>query len=125
MYGICSKCGRGLKDPWSIRAGIGPICIKKLKMLARLDSTKPTANYNIISQDEDKIVIRDIGPWDKFMTVTNAAESVIKELAPILDGRQVYYFDSEGVMDELVVVNGKFSGFKAVESKESMSETYG
>jgi len=47
------------------------------------------SNYTIVrepfaytkSQREDEaLIIRDLGPWDKFMTVTNNAENVVKEL---------------------------------------------
>jgi len=69
------------------------------------------ANYEIVEQNETFVLIRDLGPWSEHPTVTNAAEDVVEELAPLLRGRRLEYFDSEGQRDQLLVVNGKFAGF--------------
>lgn len=61
----------------------------------------------------DRLVIRDLGPWDRHPTVTNDAESVVRELEPILSGRRLFYYDSTGQLDELVIRDGHFAGFKA------------
>jgi len=37
-------------------------------------------NFMVEEDDHEKIVIRDIGPWDEFPTVTNNAEAVIEKL---------------------------------------------
>ena len=61
------------------------------------------------------LVIRDVGPWDQRLTITNDAEYVVERLAPRLaEGQRLFYFDSENVLTELVVKEGKFAGFKAV-----------
>lgn len=70
------------------------------------------ARYRIVDDTDAARIIRDLGPWDKHGTVTNDAERVVAELAPILRGRRLYYFDSEGDLDELVVKDGRFAGFK-------------
>ncbi len=60
------------------------------------------------------LVIRDIGPWDKNPTVTNDAEAVAKELAEMGQLpriRRLFYYDSEGHLDEILVKNGAFAGF--------------
>lgn len=72
------------------------------------------AQFAIVDQTPVAMVIRDIGPWDRHFTVTNDAEGVVKRLAPILEGRRLFYFDSEGELTELVVKDGKFAGFAAV-----------
>lgn len=62
------------------------------------------------------LVIRDIGPWDRYRTVTNDAEAVVEALVKagrLPEGRRLLYFDSEGDLDEIIVKNGKFAGFKA------------
>ena len=69
------------------------------------------ANYEILEQDERHVLIRDVGPWDKFITVTNAAEEVVAELAPMLGNRRLEYIDSEGDCAILLVKNGRFAGF--------------
>lgn len=61
----------------------------------------------------DYIVIRDLGPWDRYTTVTNDAENVVAELAPELKGRRLYYFDSDGRLDQIVIKDGRFAGFLA------------
>ena len=70
------------------------------------------ANYEIVDAAEDHILIRDIGPWDMFMTVTNAAEEVVAELAPMLAGRRLEYIDSDGRRDRILVKDGRFAGFE-------------
>lgn len=63
------------------------------------------------------LVIRDVGPWDQHLSVTNDAEYVVEDLVKagrLPEGRELHYYDSEGVLDRLVVKNGKFAGFAAV-----------
>jgi hypothetical protein len=69
------------------------------------------ANFIVVEQTYAHILIRDIGPWDKYPTVTNDAENVVKYLADVLGSRKLYYFDSEGELGELMVKNGRFAGF--------------
>ena len=75
------------------------------------------ANYVIVEDDfiqEQPLVIRDVGPWDRYPTVTNAAESVVKELVASghrPPGRKLLCYDSEGELDELKVKDGEFAGF--------------
>lgn len=69
------------------------------------------AQFAIVDQTPFAVIIRDIGPWDRQMTVTNDAENVVHRLAPVLDGRRLFYFDSEGEFSELKVTDGKFAGF--------------
>lgn len=76
------------------------------------------ANFIIESETEDYLLIRDIGPWDRHPTVTNAAEEVVQELAPRLRGRRLEYIDSEGQRDQLLVHDGKFAGFAPAGKRE-------
>lgn len=71
------------------------------------------ANYEVVERTEDYIIIRDIGPWGYYMTITNAAEQVVAELVPRLNGRRLYYYDSVGCLDELVIKDYKFHGFRS------------
>lgn len=70
------------------------------------------ANYDIITDAPDYLLIQDIGPWDQYKTITNTAETVVEELADKLGDRKLYYVDSEGITDQLLVLDGKFNGFK-------------
>lgn len=69
------------------------------------------SRYEIVQETLDCVLIRDIGPWDRHLSVTNDAENVVAELAPMLRGRRLEYFDSEGERDQLLVRDGKFAGF--------------
>jgi hypothetical protein len=73
------------------------------------------ANFAIVEDTARHLLIRDIGPWNVYPTVTNDAEEVVKKLAPILGDRRLFYFDSEGELDELLVNNGHFAGFAVVD----------
>lgn len=60
-------------------------------------------------------IIKDVGPWDQYMTVTNNVENVVAELHErgfLPEGHRLFYFDSENNLDEIVVKNGKFVEFK-------------
>lgn len=73
---------------------------------------KLSFNAEAVRITHDYILLRDIGPWDKFKTITNAAEEVVKELYSNLNGQKIYYIDSEGDLAELKYdENGNFLGF--------------
>ncbi len=69
------------------------------------------ACYEIVADDVNVLLIRDVGPWNRHPTVTNDAEAVVTELAPCLGGRRLEYIDSEGRRDQLLVERGAFAGF--------------
>jgi hypothetical protein len=73
------------------------------------------AQFRIVEQTKVSVLIRDVGPWDKCFTVTNDAESVVERMLPILNGRRLFYFDSEGDLGELKISNGRFAGFAPAE----------
>ena len=70
------------------------------------------AHYMIIEDTDEYLCIQDIGPWNIYMTVTNAAEQVVKELATQLGNRRLECIGSDGQRDELIVEDGEFVGFK-------------
>ncbi len=80
--------------------------------------------YEIFEETEDFVLIRDLGPWDQHLTVSNGAEEVVEKLAPMLRGRRLEYFDSEGVRDQLLVRDGKFAGFAPVPDAAVISRLY-
>lgn len=59
------------------------------------------ASYRIEEQTDEKVVIRDVGR--DCMSVTNDAEAVVRDLQRngMLDGRRLFYYDSDGRLDEL------------------------
>lgn len=75
--------------------------------------------YVILEDDManiDPLVIRDVGPWDKFPTVTNGAETVVRDLharGQLPKGRRLQYIDSQGKLDEIEHDGeGRFLGIK-------------
>lgn len=71
------------------------------------------ANYAIIEQTDEFVLLRDVGPHDKYMTITNAAEAVVAEIASLLGNRRLEYIDSEGERDQIIVKDGRFAGFRS------------
>lgn len=69
------------------------------------------ANYRVVSDTPTYLILEDLGPWNKYMTITNAAEEVVKEMLPQLGTRRLYYNDSEGELTELIITGGAFAGF--------------
>lgn len=77
-------------------------------------SARRTANYTIVSRSSGHLTIQDMGPWDVYQTVTNAAEETVFSLVAsgdLIDGMRLFYFDSEGELGELIVRDGRFVGF--------------
>lgn len=69
------------------------------------------ARYMIVRENDHGVLICDLGPWDQHPTVTNAAEQVVAELLPMIRGRRLYYFDSNGELTELVIRNGRLLSY--------------
>lgn len=67
------------------------------------------ARFRIENFEPEQIIIRDLGPWDKHLTVTNDAENVIRRLNPA--PKQRVFYDSMGQLDELVHENHAFVRF--------------
>ena len=70
------------------------------------------ARYDLVEETNEYVVIRDLGPWHVYPTVTNDAEHVVAQLPSILNGRKLEYIDSDGHRDSLLVKDGKFAGFQ-------------
>lgn len=72
------------------------------------------ARYRTIASLSGWVFVQDIGPWDEHPTVTNDAENVVADLVvagELPPGRRLFYIDSEGQVDELLVAEGQFAGF--------------
>lgn len=71
------------------------------------------AKYQIEKRTARSVVIRDVGgPRD--MSVTNDAENVVQDLylkGMLPEGVQLYYYDSDGRLDQLKVSGGVFVDF--------------
>ena len=80
------------------------------------------ANFTIVCKEHRQLVIRDVGPWGRHFTVTNDVENVVKRLAKeghLPPARRLFYYDSEGQFDEILVLGGEFVGFKPGPRKEA------
>jgi hypothetical protein len=74
-------------------------------------------NLLIVSRTDRKILLRDVGPWDRHKTITNDIETVISELwaGGFLEGSpRFFYYDSEGELTEALYSDGLFLSFKHV-----------
>lgn len=73
------------------------------------------AKYIVISNEfPGPLTIRDVGPWNQYLTVTNAVEMVVEDLirsGQLKPNQRLLYIDSENQMDEILVKDGKFVGF--------------
>lgn len=75
------------------------------------------AQWCVLEEDflGGRLVIRDIGPWDRHPTVTNDAEAVVRTLVEtnrVAATGRIFYFDSEGDGGELLHDAGRFLGFR-------------
>lgn len=61
------------------------------------------------------VLLRDVGPWDRYKTITNDAENVLAFWTnnAAWMGRDLFYYDSEGELTEIVYNHetGAFMGF--------------
>jgi hypothetical protein len=57
------------------------------------------SNYAIIKDSPDMLIIKDLNLGS--MSVTNDAKNVVKDLSARLNGRPLYYYDSDGQPGEL------------------------
>ncbi len=79
------------------------------------------AHYEIVRTTREMILLRDLGPWDRYMTITNAAESVIEEVKYYCStiNRRIFYFDSEGELTEIKLdERGRLAGFAPVSAED-------
>lgn len=72
------------------------------------------SNFLIEEKSDEIVIIRDVGPHNRFMSVTNDAEAVVESLikkGELKTGQRLFYYDTENRLDELLVKGGKFAGF--------------
>lgn len=73
------------------------------------------SNFTILTNTADVIVLKDLGPWDIFKTITNDAEAVVSYLyksSQATGSKRIVYYDSEEEATELFHDGcGNFTGF--------------
>lgn len=71
----------------------------------------------------DCLIIRDVGDGT-VLSVTNDADRVVEKLRAIgclRKGRRLMYYDSENNLDEIVIENGRFAGFRLGPTQQEAS----
>ena len=111
----CRICKRALKNPLSIKLGIGPVCRAREGLQGELDFMNH-AEIEFVDHVFGKyILVRDVG-HSHGRTVTNDPEYVVNfiyENYHITDGTRIFYIDSEETIDELLHTGRRFRGHKA------------
>lgn len=83
------------------------------------------ACWDIVKSDAESVTIRDVGPWDQRLTITNDAEFVVAKMKSLgLGSRRLFYYDSDGQLDELVHDNGRFVRFAPGPHEVSYAQAY-
>lgn len=82
------------------------------------------ANYDFVWPEctRERLVIRDVGPHDRFRTITNDAERVVERLLRdqlLKPGRRLFYYDSQGEYSEILWQDQREIGFAPAESEPS------
>jgi hypothetical protein len=118
-----AECGRGWADRCRTATGSKCTCrcgganhgtlADRPAGILKLDGSRNSreANFRIEYDGPEGLVLLDVGPWDRHPTITNDAASVVRMAASGLAGRRLFYFDTDGRLDELKVVGGQFTGF--------------
>ena len=100
-------------------------CVRSGKSLPMSNS----ANYIVVSAQREFVLIKDVGPWSEFLTVTNAAELVIQELW--IDGYlhflpRLFYVDTDEQIDELRYsidgIQARFTGYGTILQEDTIGQ---
>lgn len=67
------------------------------------------ARYSIVYDSPRALILKDLD--DGAASLTNDAEAVVADVATALGDRALFYVDTTGRVDRLIVVDGKFAGF--------------
>ena len=110
----CRVCKRRLKNPLSIKLGIGPVCRAKDSLQKEFDFMR--AQYEVLEHERGKyIFICDIGHNSGY-SITNDAEYVVEQLyslEEITDKTRIFCEDSAGIIDELLHSGKRHTGYKS------------
>lgn len=74
------------------------------------------AKYEVSALNSKYVLLKDLGPWDKYPTITNSAEEVVSEVMVwLMPNQRIFYYDSNGILTELIHKDGMFHSFLDVE----------
>lgn len=119
MTAVAARCSKGWSERCAgatstrCRCGCGGANHgQAITAIAVADATRNArARFHVVRVTAEAVTIHDDGPWDRHPTVTNDADNVVRALADALRGRRLFYYDSDGRLDEILVRNGAFAGF--------------
>lgn len=80
------------------------------------------SDYMLWRETVGYVIIKDSNKGD--MSVTHDADNIVAELSVFLKGRKLYYYDTDNNLDEIVIRNGKFAGFKTGGPAEHALKTH-
>ncbi len=75
---------------------------------------KLRCRYRFVKINSREVVIRDIGPWSEFMTITNDVEALVEhmyEVHQLFRNQRLFYYDSEDQLDEIIHKQNEFVRF--------------
>lgn len=115
----CKQCGKSTRvfnagetmifRPETVTAATHCTCPGGIVELTQ--ATKRHARFDMLHSDDKSVTIRDEGPWSFHRTITNDAEWVVASMLSIVGKRRLFYVDSDGKLDELLIKRGRFAGF--------------
>ena len=108
----CRICRRRLKNPLSVRLGIGPVCRARHSLQGELDFMR--AEIQVLRHEPGKFIyVLDVG-HNVGRTVTNDAAYIVELLFSkygITEETRIFYKDSVGRIDEIIHSGRKFRDF--------------
>lgn len=76
---------------------------------------KRIAHYKILNANSRFVLIKDLGPWHRFPTITNSAKEVVRDLYRndfLETDQRIFYYDEDEQADEILHDGkGRFLGF--------------
>jgi len=71
------------------------------------------SNYEILVNDEHEILLKDIGPWDTYLTITNNIDDILLELGTLLKNNiNLYYINSDNITIKVIY---KYKSYNKIE----------
>ena len=84
-----------------------------------------TVNFEYVrcGRPDGIVILRDLGPWDEFKTITNAPEWTVENVCNDYPStKMILYYDSSGKIDLIRFKDGKFKGFSSCPNVEELLE---
>jgi len=70
------------------------------------------SSWRIVTNNEERFVLEDVGDYSYQLTITNNVEDVLSQLRHMIKDKRFFYYDSDGELTEVLHKDGKFLGFK-------------